>query len=300
MTDPDQTRAAGVVLWRAVDDHLEIGVVHRPRYDDWTHPKGKLDAGEPRLAASARETLEETGHRVRLGRLVGSVAYQVSTGAGGRVAKTVDYFSGESTGGGFHPNDEVDELRWVGVEEAARLLSYPFDREVLAAFAAGPLRPSTLVLLRHAKAGKRGQWTGDDALRPLSPAGWAQVGVLRQVLPLLGPTRVCSAPRVRCVQTVANLAGDLGVELGEEPLLAEEAYQADPAGALARARELADGDGPVVVASQGGVIPGLVGGFAEAGGPALADIRSRKASFWVLSFDPDSRLLIAADYHEIS
>src|SRR5947209_615891 len=116
-------RAAGTVLWRPGRAGPEVAVVHRSRYADWSLPKGKLERGETLPACAVRETLEETGFRPVLGRRLPEVRYL----AGG-AAKAVHYFTGKAAKGEFTPNDEVDELRWLTSEAAARLLSYAGDR----------------------------------------------------------------------------------------------------------------------------------------------------------------------------
>lgn len=308
---PDRTvRAAGAVLWRDGAGGLEVAVVHRPRYDDWSLPKGKLDPGELPAHTAAREVTEETGFSCVLSRFLTRVTYEVPA-VGGTAPKVVDYFAARAGGGAFAPNDEVDVLRWAPVAEARELLSYPHDGRVLDAFEQLPAALSTVLLVRHAKAGKRSEWSGDDVLRPLSAAGQRQRDALHSLLPLYGPVRVHSAPRVRCQQTVAPVAADLGVEIADEPLFSEEGYRADPSAAVARMLRIAAGPGPVVVCSQGGVIPDLVARLARSGplrgrpGLRPEEVASRKGSVWTLSFSPDpapgngsapALRLVAADY----
>jgi len=274
----DTIRAAGAVLWRE-SESLEVAVVHRPRYDDWSLPKGKLDQGETIPAAAVRELFEETGYRVVLGRYLCQVAYPVAG-----EPKVVDYFSAHAVAGEFAPNDEVDELRWLPVAAAKALVSTTNDSDVLTEFAKLPADLRTVLLVRHAKAGKRDNWPGDDDLRPLSSAGWRQAGALRDMLPLWQPSRVHSAPRARCVQTVQGVAADLGVEVVLEHRLSEEGYWPDPDAGLVRFLEItADADTPVV-SSQGGVIPDLIAKLAELGGLPLDDVPCKKGSVWLLSF----------------
>jgi 8-oxo-dGTP pyrophosphatase MutT (NUDIX family) len=130
-------RAAGGVLWRDGEGGVEVALVHRPRHDDWTLPKGKLDDGEDETAAALREVAEETGAIVELGPDLGSVDYLV-TKDGRTLPKTVRYWGMRYAAGEFTPNGEVDALEWMGVAEAAARLSYPRDRQVLARFAAIP------------------------------------------------------------------------------------------------------------------------------------------------------------------
>jgi 8-oxo-dGTP diphosphatase len=108
-------------------DESEVLVVHRPRYDDWSLPKGKLDEGEDFEQAALREVEEETGLRCRIDRQLGDTSYRDRKDR----AKVVRYFEMRPEGGEFSPNDEVDELRWLAPAEALDLLSYDFDRELV-------------------------------------------------------------------------------------------------------------------------------------------------------------------------
>lgn len=130
MTAPEVLAAGGVVV-RDTADGPEIVLVHRPSYDDWTLPKGKLDAGETFEDAALREVLEETGLRCTLGEELPGIRYHDNKGR----PKLVRYWRMTADGGEFAPNDEVDELRWLPPAEAGELLSYERDRTVLAGLA---------------------------------------------------------------------------------------------------------------------------------------------------------------------
>lgn len=290
-SEPD-VRAAGGVLWKPSRRHgIRIALVHRPSYDDWSLPKGKADGVETPAETAHREVHEETGFCSAIGRALTSVSYKVPAGL-----KTVQYFSAQRQSGAFAPNKEVDEVQWLPVEEAASRMSYDFDRAVLATFAVHPAPLRTVLLVRHGRAGHRESFDGDDRRRPLDAKGRKQAQALRALLRPFAPSAVVSAPSTRCRQTVAPLAKDLGLRIGTEPLLGEETYRDDPAAARRRIVELAkDADGPgcVVVASQGGVIPGVVKSLAARADITVPDAGTPKASFWVLSFDQDR--LVQAD-----
>ena len=124
-----EVRAAGGVVRR---EDGRIAVVHRPRYDDWSLPKGKLDAGETYEQAAVREVREETGLEAELERELSSTSYRDRKGR----AKLVRYWLMSPRGGDFQPNDEVDEVRWLAPADAVELLSYERDRELVQEAAA--------------------------------------------------------------------------------------------------------------------------------------------------------------------
>jgi 8-oxo-(d)GTP phosphatase len=271
--------------------------VHRPRYDDWSLPKGKVEPGETLPACAVRETSEETGFQAVLGRLVGEVSYQVATGTRAGARKVISYYAGRAAGDGFRTNDEVDELRWLRPERAAAQLTYDADRAVLNSFTEVPATTTTVLLVRHAKAGNREAWQADDDLRPLSRTGQTQANALRTLLRCFGADRVHAADRTRCVQTIAGLAEDLGASVVIEKALTEEAYHDDPAGGARRLSAITQAGGTPVICSQGGAIPSLIAEFAADSGLVLDEIPCKKGSVWVLSFEPGRRgKLLAADY----
>jgi 8-oxo-dGTP pyrophosphatase MutT (NUDIX family) len=137
-----RVRAAGGVVWRDEGGRVEVVLVHRPRYDDWTFPKGKAEPGERDEDCALREVFEETGLRGRLGPELATVTY---TDRHGR-PKVVRYWAMTVEDGRFAPNDEVDELRWLGLDDAGALLTYERDHTVLRGFIrSGGDRPGTLL-----------------------------------------------------------------------------------------------------------------------------------------------------------
>jgi 8-oxo-dGTP diphosphatase len=268
-------------------------VVHRPRYDDWSLPKGKPERGEHLLETAVREVDEETGLTAVVGRRGLRTSYPVAEGA-----KVVDYWLMRCTGGRFTPNDEVDELRWLPVDEAAELVSHPHDRTVLADLARTDVpRAPTLLLVRHARAGDRASWNGPDDLRPLDERGREQARRLAEVLPLFGPTRVLAAGRTRCRQTVEPLAERLGLRVETLTELGEEEFSADPqAGLAAVGRFLAAGADVTVVCSQGGAIPSVLMALEVRwdGRPGRLSPPCAKGSVWALGGRPGG---LCADYY---
>jgi 8-oxo-dGTP diphosphatase len=292
-------RAAGGVVWRPVDNGsggsaVEVAVVHRPRYDDWSIPKGKLGAGESELDGALREVLEETGHRVRPGRALGDVRYMKKIDGGVR-EKVVHYWAMQAIGGVFTPSREVDGLRWLSIEDAQELLTRATDREILERFTSGPLTTRTVLLVRHASAGERSKWEGDDRLRPLDETGWEQAQELVRLLSRFEVQELWSADYLRCSQTLQPLAESIGLEIKEQPLLSEQAFPGREEEAVATIRQMGSDGDAVAACSQREVIPELVQRLAEADGVELPEpFRAKKGSVWALSFDAER--LCGAEY----
>jgi 8-oxo-(d)GTP phosphatase len=270
-------RSAGGVVWRPAGDTVEIAIVHRDRYDDWSLPKGKLDAREHLLTAAVREVREETGvvglPQVRL------PAISYLTGEPD-TEKTVDLWSMRATEvTPFEANDEVSEVRWVRVAEAGGLLTYVHDRGVVTSFAALPQITGVAVLVRHAHAGSRKRWDGPDELRPLDLQGQQQAAALGPLLSLFKPARVYAAPLARCIDTVAPI----GLPVRSETVFAA-ATEATSAAVADRIRALVAAHGRVVIASQGEVIPAAVAALRAHNISATATLATPKGSAWVLTF----------------
>ena len=284
---PPTVRAAGGVLWREVDGQVLVAVVHRPKYDDWSLPKGKLERGELEVEGAVREIAEETGFSCSVGRSLGVSRYRVLE-RGRDVAKTVRWWALEAHDGEFVPGSEVDELRWLPVAEALALLSAGREDGVLERFATVPARTSTILLVRHGRAGSRQEWSGPDDERPLDAVGRQQADVLARVLPLWRPVEVRSAPALRCRQSVEPVAEHLGLPVEVDEALAEQAAAALPArlaalGAQART---------VVACSQGGAIRPCLPELVAAAGLTVDDTDAPKGSVWALSWS-DGRLVDA-------
>lgn len=203
-------RAAGAVVTRKGG---EVLLVHRPKYDDWSFPKGKLDRGEHAVTAAVREVAEETGLDIRLGPALAPQRYRMSNGR----MKSVDYWTGRVIGSDdvstYRTNAEIDCVEWVPWQAAAQRLTYPYDRATLAE--ARPLRRKTraVVVLRHGKARSRQRWKRNDAERPLIMLGKSQAQHLVPLLAAYDVTSAHTSTSLRCVDTVTPFADATGVPI---------------------------------------------------------------------------------------
>ncbi|MGG5260272.1 NUDIX hydrolase [Phycicoccus avicenniae] len=260
---PTTIPAAGTLPWRVREHGLEVALVHRPRYDDWSWAKGKLDPGEEWAPAAARETLEETGLRVRLGVPLPEARYTLLDKDGRPGDKVVRYWAASVTGGDGRLVNEIDDVAWLDPRIAHDRLDYARDREQLRALVrhhqAGTLDTWPLVVVRHAHAVARGSWEGElDTLRPLDRTGRERAAGLVGVLEAYGPERVVSSPSLRCVDTVVPFAAASGMKVRTRNGLSEEGFADDPAKAVRRLQKIVEQARPTVLCSHGPVLPALV------------------------------------------
>lgn len=286
--------AAGGVLWRQAANGnggaVEVAIIHRPRYDDWSIPKGKLNPGEIELEGAVREIAEETGYRVTVGRPLGDVNY-IKDGR----PKTVRYWAMRAEGGIFTPSREVDELRWLPVAEAMKLISVDRDKGLLKTFASGPVSTKAILLVRHATAGSRGEWQGPDAKRPLDEGGHQQADALVWLLTRFDIREVVSAPPLRCTQTVEPVSAAVGLAVRTEAVLSEDDYYGREDEAMALVKSIGTAGTGTVLCSQGGVIPDLLSRLAKKDKYDLpSPVVSKKGSVWSLTIADDR--LIDAEY----
>jgi 8-oxo-(d)GTP phosphatase len=298
-----EIRAAGALLWRPPGQGrrwrppgrvIQVALIHRPKYDDWTFPKGKRDPGEHVLLTAVREVAEETGLRVVLGRPLIQARYDQR----GR-PKRVDYWAARSAPGSpdwFEANNEVDALEWLPVPAARGRLSYPHDEQMLDEFAAGPADTVPFVVLRHASAGGKDTWKGDDLDRPLDADGAAESDLLARLLGCYGTCRVISSAAERCVATVRPYAALTGAKLEVEPALTVGAFEDDPKAGPALVAAAVGAGRPTVICAHRENIPPLLAAASEALGAAPPDGSAlRKAGFWVLHSAGGA--LIATEQH---
>jgi 8-oxo-(d)GTP phosphatase len=261
-------RASGGVLLRRRDGALQTLLVHRPRYDDLTFPKGKALEGEPDERTALREVIEETGLRCELGPELVSTSYRDPQGQPKRVRYWLMKPDGRRSR--FEPFDEIDRVTWVDVADAPKALTYARDREVLDAASA---LAEPLYLVRHATAGSRRQRPGDDDRRPLTTKGLRQAEGISAAFAHRPVAAVLSSPAARCVDTVEPIARshDLDVRtvdwlrVGTPPSVLREAI-------------LGLG-GPAVLCTHG------VRTLAEEGTPFEGPLAWKKGSTWVLERD---------------
>jgi 8-oxo-(d)GTP phosphatase len=227
--------AGGAVVAR---DHpsqgIEVVIIHRARYDDWTLPKGKIEAGEPVPVCAVREVHEETGVTIRLGVPLDSVIYE----AGGAGLKKVDYWAGVVLDSVPRaPDTEVDGVSWLPVGAALERLSYSHDHFLVQQYLEQP--PTTpLILLRHAKAMDRKDWSRRDASRPINARGRRQSRLLIPMLGAYGVTRLVSSSATRCVVTLLPYAHQRELTIETYGLLSEEEGQKNPKSVTQLLREV--------------------------------------------------------------
>jgi 8-oxo-dGTP diphosphatase len=291
--DATLVRAAGGVLWRPAGDGIEICVVHRPHLRDWSLPKGKLHGDEHPLVGGLREVLEETGVRGHPQLRLPEVCYVLPNG----VPKTVDFWLMRADDGPattIADADEVDGLTWLAPAEAVRRLSYPDDRRLVEHVAGLPPVTGVTVLVRHAHAGDRKAWHGNDNLRPIDDRGRAQADGLGVLLALFEPHRLYAATPLRCLQTLQPLADKLGLPIVTDSAFAEpDTADEVPAKVLiatARLAELRSG-GTAAICSQGKMMPPLLAGLRCVEDPA--PYQTPKGGGWLLTWSGDRLLALS-------
>lgn len=247
--------AAGAVLWRREDDQLQVAMVHRPKYDDWSWAKGKLDPGETWVEAAAREVLEETGFRPRLGIPLPRSVYSMKGGA----LKEIRYWAAEVMSGTGELENEIDEVAWLTPAQAQLRLSYVRDalqlQTLVDADRAGTLQTWPLAVVRHAESVPRKQWNEPDPQRPLDRDGREQARSLVPVLAAYGIERVITSPSTRCFTTVQPYAAAAGIRLRTKSGLSEEAFDQNPELAVHHLKSLLKRAEPAALCTHRPVLP---------------------------------------------
>jgi 8-oxo-dGTP diphosphatase len=251
--------AAGTVIFKGKGLNQKIAVIHRPHREDWSFPKGKIDAPESAPAAAVRETLEETGLHVVLHQSLSPQEYIFDN-----LPKTVFYWRARLVKPPvFVPNEEADQLVWVSLKAALKLLTYEVDRQLAKeAFKAKDTKP--LILLRHATAEKRIEWSDryskaipPDSFRPLTPAGIMQSHLIGDLLSAFGINKVVSSDSIRCVATVSPYAASQELALEAHQTLSELGWEFNNKSGLKLIRKLAMLNQPVVICGHRPALPAL-------------------------------------------
>jgi 8-oxo-(d)GTP phosphatase len=280
--------AAGAVVWRRVADGggepdaaeaVEVLLVHRAKYDDWSLPKGKREPGEHVLLTAVREVLEETSVRPVLGPRLPTVQYLSPRGL-----KRVDYWSAVS-GGRAAPAHEVDAVSWPPLPKAVSQVSYQHDADLISGLR--PRETTPLILARHASAGSKDDWDGDDDLRPLDGKGAEDAVLLARLLACFAPrARVVSSPALRCTQTMQPFAESFGGSVEAAPVLAPPSSPASNDAAVQQlVADLVAAGRPTVVCLHRENLPtALAAACSALGAPSAVpgDPSLPKAGFWVM------------------
>ncbi|BCW07537.1 MULTISPECIES: NUDIX hydrolase [Micrococcaceae] len=247
--------AAGAIPWRVQKGALEVLLIHRPRYDDWSWPKGKLDDGETVPQCAVREVHEEIGLNSWLGLPLPPIHYHVSAGL-----KVVHYWAMRVNGEQLRPDGkEVDSVMWCSPDRAASFLSNPTDVEPLEylekAHIRGELDTWPLVLIRHAKAKPRSSWTKAEGERPLAASGQRQAAAVRRLLEVWKPQRIVTSPWTRCVATIAPYAKASGAKVKLVEALTEHNHNRSPKKTAATVEALFDKQVPIAVCTHRPALP---------------------------------------------
>lgn len=271
-----RVRAGGGIVWRRGPSGIEVVLVHRPTYDDWSFPKGKLLDGESEFDAALREVEEEIGVPCRAGRDLGVLSYP-----DGRMRpKTVRYWAmTPADGQAIAASNEIDEARWVGVADAGSLLTYRHDREFFERVRTTLADVTPVFLVRHGVAADRNHWSGPDDRRPLTEEGRLQADRLADAFADQPFALLLSSPFLRCVQTLVPLARARGLQI--EPR--DELVEGRPLGYIEKLVSEVATAGPAALCVHGEAMQQLVGELFDRGTAMTGDRDDHaKGGMWVL------------------
>lgn len=274
--------AAGGIVFDTIDGKRRLLVIHRPSYDDWSLPKGKHDDdNESDEEAALREIEEETGVVGRIVSKLTDIEYTTSNDN----AKRVTYFGVRAVKTPkFRPNSEVDRVEWLSTKAALKKLTYRHDRRLVER---NPIKHLDALgqvhLVRHAAAGDRFKWKGDDRLRPLTKKGVAQSEAIADFMAPRLASSILSSPYVRCVETAEPLASRLGMKVEPAEFLEEGSRGR---GLLDHIEERPGAE--LVMVSHGDVIPAIIDKLSSRGVPLASNdptgvLDCKKGSIWTLN-----------------
>lgn len=260
--------AAGVICWREVKGEILFALVHREKYNDWGFAKGKQDPGEELCETAVRETLEEVGLKIKLGRKLSTITYELSNGDDKEVhywaSKVTDKSVRRST---FKPNSEIAKVEWHGAQSALKLLSYPHDKallkEVLELAKERELETRALIVLRHAKATPRSDWSKGEKTRPLLPKGEQQAYRLVVQLASYGPKKLITSPWKRCKDTVLPYAKATHRQLLERSQLSEYSAEKNPKKAKRLIQDIFQGSDSTLICTHRPALPKVLEAISQ-------------------------------------
>jgi 8-oxo-dGTP diphosphatase len=278
MTD-SLIRGGGSVVWRrGDDDKLEIALIHRPKYNDWSIPKGKCESGESQITAAFRETIEETGFKIKFSRSLGDVEYETNEGK-----KQISYWRARYLDVVGPPKtDEVDEVRWFEARSAVERVGHDSEKEVIQRFLESDLDSRVLILLRHCKALPRTEWDGDDSKRPLDLVGIKQSELLIQNLAPFDIEELHSSDAVRCYESINPLAKSLSLNYFFTDSLSEIVYQEKPNRVFKYIERLLDNSNTTLICSHNPILPHYLQSKLNRQGFNVNDTFLKPGDAWII------------------
>ena len=271
--------AAGAVVWRKHKDNFtEVAIIHRPKYDDWSFPKGKLEIGESLISCAHREVLEETNLHTEFGPHLGQVEYFTLDGL-----KKVTYWSAKVIAEKpFRTNSEVDQLKWIPITKVIEVLTNETDKEIFDKFVKVKFNSKPFILLRHAKAITRDEWQGEDDDRPLSSSGQNQAMRLLSTYQVFNIDQIHSSDAVRCYDTVKSMAKGLDIKLEVSSKLSESTYKKDKEKAFDYVRELIKEDKSILICSHNPILPKMLNKLTKKSEIEADEDKLSPADGWVI------------------
>lgn len=271
--------ASGAVVWQKNNlGQIEIAIVHRPKYDDWSFPKGKIEMGEAVISCAYREVLEETNVETQFGPYLGEVEYMTSEGT-----KKVFFWSARVIKiNQFIPNDEIDKLEWHTIKSAKKILTLESDKYILSKFGKLTLDTNPFVLLRHAKAITRDEWQGDDGDRPLSTLGTKQANLVTAIYGVYKIAEIHTSDAIRCFNTVDEFARNLKISLEVGKELSENSYKKDKDLAINYCKELIKQDKSILICSHNPILPKLLSKLSKKSELDTDLDKLKPASSWII------------------
>jgi 8-oxo-dGTP diphosphatase len=271
-------QAAGAIVWRNNKDKTEVAIIHRPKYDDWSFPKGKLEIGESLITCAHREVLEETNIQTEFGPFLGDIEYLTPDGK-----KQVSFWAAKAlSDNDFKPNSEVDELKWIEVKKVKDLLTLETDKKILAQFVKLEFDTKPFVLLRHAKAVTRDEWQGDDDDRPLDALGQNQANKLLAIYQVYNLEQIHTSDAVRCFDTVTPISKGSGIKLEVTGKLSESTYKKDKEKAFDYAKDLIKEDARILLCSHNPILPKMLNKLTKKSDVDADEGKLSPADAWVI------------------